>query len=239
MDAEAKLRYPEEACGLIVAGAKKATFVSCANASTVPTRTFRIDPKQEREIAKQGEIIGVWHSHVEQSFEPSDADRAGCEVTQMPWFISSVRAGSEGSLLVNGPNMVEPDGFEMPLIGRPYIVGTFDCYAIVMDFYKREYGIVLERKPDWFLEHWWMDGHDFFAESFKEQGFVRLIDEEPKPGDCFLLQMNSAKSNHVVIYLGDDIILHHLEGRLSRRDVYGYGYWRKHSTHHLRHQSKC
>ena len=33
----------------------------------------------------------------------------------------------------------------------------------------------------------------------------------------------------------DNIILHHCHGRLSSRDVYG-GYWRKVTTHVLRHR---
>ena len=37
--------------------------------------------------------------------------------------------------------------------------------------------------------------------------------------------------------LGDGLILHHLQGRLSSRDVYG-GYWQKITTHILRHRTE-
>lgn len=32
--------------------------------------------------------------------------------------------------------------------------------------------------------------------------------------------------NHAAVYLGDGLMLHHMYGRLSSRDVYG-GYWRE------------
>jgi cell wall-associated NlpC family hydrolase len=53
------------------------------------------------------------------------------------------------------------------------------------------------------------------------------------PGDCFLMQVASPVPNHAAVYLGDGLILHHLQGRLSSRDVYG-GYWQKVTTHVLR-----
>jgi hypothetical protein len=49
------------------------------------------------------------------------------------------------------------------------------------------------------------------------------------------MQVASPVPNHAAIYLDDGPILHHLQGRLSSRDVYG-GYWQKITTHTLRHQ---
>ena len=47
------------------------------------------------------------------------------------------------------------------------------------------------------------------------------------------MQVLSNVPNHAAIYLGGDVIGHHLYGRLSGRDVYG-GYYKKHTTHVLR-----
>jgi cell wall-associated NlpC family hydrolase len=52
------------------------------------------------------------------------------------------------------------------------------------------------------------------------------------------MKVASSVPNHAAIYIGGDIILHHVYGRLSNRQIYG-GYWRKHTTHHLRHKSLC
>jgi cell wall-associated NlpC family hydrolase len=48
----------------------------------------------------------------------------------------------------------------------------------------------------------------------------------------------SGNPNHIAVYIGNEMILHHGHGRLSRRDIYG-GFWQKHTTHHLRHKTKC
>jgi cell wall-associated NlpC family hydrolase len=121
----------------------------------------------------------------------------------------------------------------MPYLGRPYCAGVFDCYSLVRDFYKREFQIDLGQYP-YVLEDGRM-GHTLFVEKYEKEGFEKLVRQEPKRGDVFILQMNASGPNHVAVYLGDEIILHHAIGRLSRRDVYG-GYWAKHTTHHLRHK---
>ncbi len=74
-------------------------------------------------------------------------------------------------------------------------------------------------------------------DNFADAGFVVVEPDDLLVGDVFLMQVNSEVPNHAAIYLGDGLILHHLQGRLSSRDVYG-GYWQKITTHTLRHQSQ-
>jgi len=50
------------------------------------------------------------------------------------------------------------------------------------------------------------------------------------------VQSKNGVPNHAGVYLGDGIMLHHLYGRLSSRDVYG-GYWREVTRLTLRHES--
>ena len=57
-----------------------------------------------------------------------------------------------------------------------------------------------------------------------------------RKGDVLLMQIASPVPNHAAIYLDDGVIMQHVAGRLSSRDVYG-GYWAKHTTHVLRHRS--
>jgi cell wall-associated NlpC family hydrolase len=52
-----------------------------------------------------------------------------------------------------------------------------------------------------------------------------------------LMQLSSSLPNHAAIYLGDQMILHHSQGRLSSRDVYGGYYW-KNTALVLRHESR-
>jgi len=51
-------------------------------------------------------------------------------------------------------------------------------------------------------------------------------------GDVFLAQVRAPVPNHGGVYLDGGLILHHLEGRLSRREPLGP--WRRFVTHALR-----
>lgn len=78
---------------------------------------------------------------------------------------------------------------------------------------------------------------NLYLDNFGSAGFgvANLTDRtDLKVGDVLLMQVASPVPNHAAVYLGDGLILHHLQGRLSSRDVYG-GYWQKVTTHALRH----
>lgn len=230
--------YPNEACGLVVAVGKKSIAIKCKNVSPEPESRFTISASDYADACERGEVIAVWHTHTDESAEPSDGDKVSCEETGLPWFILGLhKVGDDFEFY--GPTVTEPSGFEMPYLGRPYISGALDCYSLLVDFYKREYGVRINNYPR--IEEDGTMGFSFFVERFSDEGFVRLFDQEPQRGDVFFLMTESKfdTPNHIAIYLGDDAILHHCHGRLSRRDLYGASYWQKHTTHHLRHKSKC
>jgi proteasome lid subunit RPN8/RPN11 len=234
---EGARQYPNEACGLVVRVGKKSVPVACKNVAENPTQHFVMDVRDYAAASDMGEIIGIWHTHIEIDPTPSDADKMGCENSELPWFIMSVYK-AEGGYNFSEMTVTEPSGFEMPYLERPYAFGVLDCWSLVRDYYRREFNIKLGDYPR--IERFWANGFDFFGENWKNEGFVQLVnDEEPRTGDLFLIQTDgSGNPNHIAIYLGDEVILHHCHGRLSRRDIYG-GYWNKHTTHHLRHKSKC
>lgn len=233
---EAADKYPNEACGLVVRVGKKSIPVSCKNVAANPATHFVMDVVDYAKAAAMGEVIGVWHTHVDIPPRPSDADKVGCENSEMPWYITSVYRVN-GEFQFSEMTVIEPSGFEMDYVGRPYAFGCMDCWSLVRDYYRREFGIRLGDYQR--IERFWANGHDFFGDNWKREGFKRLINgEEPQTGDLFVIQTDGAIPNHIAIYLGNEMILHHCHGRLSRRDIYG-GYWQKHTIYHLRHEKKC
>ena len=57
--------------------------------------------------------------------------------------------------------------------------------------------------------------------------------------DIILMNIESPVPNHAAIYLGENVILHHVTNRLSSRDVYKWGgYYHKMTAKVLRHESR-
>ncbi|MCL2874783.1 MAG: C40 family peptidase [Betaproteobacteria bacterium] len=235
---EGARQYPSEACGLVVRVGKKSVPVACKNVAENPQAHFVMDVVDYAKVSDMGEVVGVWHTHVEIPPTPSVADKRGCENSEMPWYIVSVSKAGDG-FAFSDMEILEPSGFELDYLERPYAFGVLDCWSLVRDYYRREYGIRLGDYPR--IERFWAKGHNFFGnpEHWKNEGFKQLIGgEEPQAGDLLFFQTSGDIPNHVAVYIYDDTILHHPHGRLSRRDIYG-GYWQKHAIIHLRHEIKC
>jgi len=235
MNSIAIQRYPLEACGLIVASGNKSRLIECRNISAYPQHQFLIDPKSYAEAVEAGEIVAVWHSHIDIPNTPTEADKQDCEMHQMPWFITSV-CKTEDGFVTSEPYKLEPSGYEAPYEGRPYVFGVFDCWAVIRDYYRREFEIELEDFNR--VEFFWLKGIDVIGKNWENAGFKLVTDDSYQVGDLFLIQNSASIINHVAMYVGNDQILHHCHNRLSKKDMYS-GYWHKHTVMHIRHVSKC
>ncbi|AFX83912.1 putative phage cell-wall peptidase [uncultured Mediterranean phage MEDS5 group] len=221
----AKDEFPREACGLIAVVKGRRRYFPCRNIARTPDEHFVLDGWHE--IEEHGEVVSIVHSHPKTNPRPSTADRVACEKTGLPWFIVNPQTEAWG--------YCEPEGFELPYIGREFVHGIVDCYSLVRDFFQREYGITLHdyhRRDDW-----WHNGQNMYVDNFEKEGFSRVPTEEMQRGDLLLVSMRSTVPNHAAIYLGDQQILHHVQGRLSSRDVLG-GYYLKSCDRVIRHESR-
>lgn len=225
-------RFPEESCGVIAKVGRKSVPFVCRNVSAYPEENFLIDPKDYADVSEKHEIIGIWHTHTNKTNQASQADRVGCENTELPWLILNINRNGR-KYQFSEVNVITPSGFMLPYLGRPYVFGVLDCFTLMRDYYRREFGIIL---PDTFrTEEWWKKGLDTMDDYWKDHDFVDVTGDDPKRGDCFLMQMEADVPNHVGIYIGDEMMLHHLYGRLSTRDIYG-GYYYKHTRRMIRHR---
>lgn len=218
---------PRECCGVVVGIGGKQTYRPCRNVSKEPA-AFEIDALDWVTAEDAGEILAICHSHVFVSPRPSQADLVECERNGLPWLIVNHPTGAF--------EWVRPSGYQAPLIGRLFAHGVLDCYTIVRDWYARELSIAL---PDFKRAYgWWQFGEDLYRRHFREAGFEAIDAAAMAPHDVVLMAVRSpdpAQPNHAAVYIGQQKILQHLQGRLSSRDVYG-GWYRKVTTHVLRHR---
>jgi proteasome lid subunit RPN8/RPN11 len=221
---QAKAEAPRECCGLVIIKNGKQLYIPCKNLAR-GTDNFILDPQDYEKADIAGEIVAVIHSHPNMSAKPSQADLVACEASGLPWFIMGYPSEQW--------EYIEPSGYTAPLVGRQWSHGVLDCYSIIRDWYLQEKNIELlnfERSDEW-----WKIGENLYLDNFEKAGFRKITIEELQAGDVILMCIGSTVPNHGAIYLGDEQILHHVQGRLSTRDVYG-GFWLKNTYGYLRYE---
>lgn len=223
----AQIEDPRECCGLVAIVKGRRRYFPCRNIADTPDEHFVLSGEDYAQVEDQGEIIAIVHSHPATNPAPSDADRVACEKSGLPWFI--VNSKTEGW------GYCEPSGFELPYVGREFVFGVVDCYALVKDWYGKEFGLQLSdyQRRDKF----WERGENLYLDNFHREGFHKVPFDELQYGDALLMQLESSLPNHAAIYIGDQQILHHIQGRLSSRDVLG-SYYAKNTAMVLRHESR-
>lgn len=200
--------YPAESCGLVVRAADGAElYWPCRNVATDGEFQAHWDDLARAEDLGF-DVVGVVHSHPDQPVpRPSPADIACCDCGLVPWHVVG---WPSGRWVTFDPRHTIPD-----LIGREFNHGRLDCYSIVRDWFRIERSVVLPDYPR--TDEWWTQGGNLYADQFADAGFVE-VPGPPQPGDVLLMQILSPVINHAAVYLGDDMVLHHLAKRLSARE---------------------
>lgn len=221
----ARAEYPNESCGLVIAGA----YHACRNIASDPKSDFVIDPSQRVLLTqKHGDIEAVIHSHPNGPVHPSRADMLGQIETGVPWGIVPLDEDRISDPFFWGGNTPIA-----PILGRKFQHGIFDCFSVMRDVFRLGREKLKEQDIDWSFDpielpdvardaEWWDKGYDLYRDGFRDMGFREVKPEEDKkPGDVFLVRINSKTINHGGLLLSNSLILHHLPFRLSRREPIG------------------
>lgn len=192
-----KTKWPEEACGVMVGDA----FLPCDNLASDPQNTFELSP----DVFIRHEVQAVVHSHPEDEPFLSPHDRKSQVATGLPWW-----------LVTQGKIKRFPC---VPLLrGRTFDYGVHDCGTLVEDAFAL-CGIKMRR-----FRRGDLDGDEAINKlevSLPKCGFERLgADDALQAGDV-LMASAGRNGNHLMFYLGDEQVLHHVYDRLSRIEMYG------------------
>ena len=212
--AHAEQCKPQESCGFVVFDGQQNSYIPCVNVSPDPINYFEIAPEEFIAAGGIGHIVALVHSHPDSAKVKglpylSTADRE-CQV-QLDldfWLV----VGGEIKQYRNIP----------PLLGREFKNCKLDCRSIVMDCYMLAGVEILDSSE---YEFNWFERENLYEEGMQRCGFHRLMhDDDIQLGDVVLFQVGSKVANHAAVYLGNQMLLHHSQGRLSSRVPYD-GFW--------------
>lgn len=205
-------QYPKEAVGCVVGDGE---FLPLDNVAENPEETFRVDK------IPRTPMVALLHSHTRDfSTAPSRSDMESQQAMAIPWGIVHCNGERCGSVQWFG------DQVEIPtLLGRQFVSGWTDCWCLMRDVYRQQFGITLQNIPR--DENWWKrepphnEPLDLLGyERVIETGFVPISQSEMRPGDILMGRVLSEVVNHCALLLPNGLVLHQLDGkgRLSRRD---------------------
>lgn len=225
-------QYPKEMCGFIT----DLGFIPAPNSAVDPIKDFRIDPEEYLKVQSKMKILAILHSHTNGRAFPTEIDMRSQLNTNVPW----------GIILTDGFAADDPvmwgDSLPIaPLIGRQFMHGVWDCYSLVRDTFRlgKEQLAELDVTQRWPFEPvtfpefprsdaWWDGPDDLYVQNFGSVGFDVIERDQARVGDCMLMRIGSSKKlSHAAILIDQDLILHHLPTRLSRREPSGI--WARHA----------
>ena len=223
IEKHALLAFPKECCGLIVDDG----YFPYPNLAPNPEEDFELPIEVWSNWEGKGIIKAVVHSHPNAPTRPSARDMQSQIDTNVPWVIVS----TDGTLVTQPVIFGDPEAVS-DLIGRPFLHGVTDCYSLIRDYYKIKLAKEIPEFPR--NDEWWLQDQDLYTTGFEKAGFVEIPKHEVKVHDVFMITIRAKVINHAGILVEDELFLHHLPNRASRREPAGI--WASHVDRWVRHK---
>lgn len=213
-----------EVCALVVQKGRKQQLILCENTHSDPSEHFRISEQEWADAEDIGDIVGLLHSHPGEGARPiaSPRDVQQCNTTGILWGIYAPDCDEYAEISPETPGM----------IGRPFILGSDDCWGLIMAWHAKQ-GVTLS---DWRVDYpWWEDQYtdNLYADNWYAEGFREA---EEGPGCMVIMQVSANKWNHAGIITEEGQLLHHLYGENSCVTPYKAGYFKDRTVICLRHK---
>ncbi len=224
---------PNEACGIVITTDDGYAYEPLVNKSKTPDDHYELSKKDSKRVMTDPKVVALSHSHPKGNFSPSKHDLKMQIAVDKP-FIISVRNPATG---VAGVYSFGDHMLDYPLYQRPWLYGVFDCLEGIRGWHHQSTGIYIPRAPR--TDFWWVpdrqdevaeEDKDIYAKSIVPYGFVEYDPNfadpnhlmHPKIGDVMFMQYNSPFINHAGVYIGNNLIFHHRDGKASGKHPLGY-----------------
>lgn len=196
--ATARLTPDLETCGFIYADDRGLQSMPCANIAADPHEEFEISQDDHVRAHRAGRLFGVYHSISDSAaFSPADLDCA--DEMGVPFYLYSVKEGSW--------HEYTPSSYQPPLEGRPFVLGAWDCYGLLRDYFRAHHGHHLsdyDRDESFIHEE-----QGVIMASFEREGFERVDGAIWRPDDVLMFRTDKALPQHFGVYLGRQRMFHH------------------------------
>lgn len=195
----------EEICGLLVNTPTGTKVFRSENLAPNKKSNFVVSPFDYLRASEFGQIIGCYHSHINDNSFFSEYDKKNADKHKIIYVLYSIKYDEFKIYL--------PNEQKNPLLNRKFEIGKYDCYSLVQDYFLLNFNIKLreyDRKHGWFKKN-----PELIYENFINEGFEKIICDEFEKHDVLCMGIDDKKLFHFMIYQGNNTILHHPSKKLS------------------------
>lgn len=210
----------EEISGFIVNG----KIVPCRNSANNKSNNVIICPEDYLKASILGHIDFVYHTHNSDNLNFSELDKLTLKNHSLKGILYNTKL-NKFKIFING----EINNY----VGKKFEINKSDCFVLTKNYYHNELGIKISDYQ--YDDNWFSKNPTILIDNYKKEGFLEV--SEPQKHDIILINYKiNDPPKHIVIYLGNNLILHQPRNKESLIEFYSDVYKRR-TTHILRHFS--